>query len=96
MSKEDFVVTLTYECTLGYWELWPDDDGPDNPTLSDVAELIREYGGPALAASDWNLTDSDTFSINGHDWAIIEANLNPPEKRKGVDSYAPVNRRGDD
>lgn len=36
-------------------EMWPDDDGPDNPTAKDVVKLIEQYGGIRRAVEDWNL-----------------------------------------
>lgn len=36
-------------------ELWPDGDGPENPTEEDVKKLIEKHGGIANIIKDWNL-----------------------------------------
>lgn len=41
-------------------ELWPDGDGPANPTTSDVAALIARCGGIAPVIDDWNLISGAT------------------------------------
>lgn len=38
-----------------YEELWPDGDGPENPTEGDVRQLIAESGGPSVVIEEWGV-----------------------------------------
>lgn len=46
-------------------EIWPDGDGPENPTTEDVWEEVRKEGGTAKILDNWNL-------INNLDLVIVE------------------------
>ena len=48
---------IKYEITvvLDVGELWPDGDGPQNPTSGDVIDLIHRNGGFSDIIKDWNL-----------------------------------------
>lgn len=36
-------------------EIWPDGDAPENPTVEDVIEVIRQSRGPSRFISDWSI-----------------------------------------
>jgi hypothetical protein len=61
---------IHYKCIseLDVNSLWPDGDAPDNPTTSDVRQLIIECGGIYDVLSDWNLHTFDG------DWFVEEIN----------------------
>jgi len=54
MSKSRFYIEITYEAEFPIDSLWPDKDGPENPTVEDVQRLIRGVGIEEVA-HDWFL-----------------------------------------
>lgn len=67
MTKK-FRITYTIDVTLDENELWPDGDGPDNPTAEQVAALIRKEGGFPKVIDEWNLDDG----FNRHNFDVTE------------------------
>ena len=59
---------IHYKCVsdLNVFDLWPDGDGPDNPTTADVRQLVRECGGIYNVLGEWNLHEHDG------DWFVEE------------------------
>lgn len=55
--EPSFYVTIDVTVTLKKSELWPDGDGPADPTEADVLALIKSEGGPVEILREWNLTD---------------------------------------
>lgn len=52
-----FTLSLHIDATLSVDEIWPDGDAPDNPTASDVEDVIDDCGGWSKILDDWNLLD---------------------------------------
>jgi hypothetical protein len=51
--------TITFpSIVLGVGDVWPDDDGPDDPTAEDVAAVMAKYGGLHDVLFDWNLLNA--------------------------------------
>ena len=67
MTKK-FRITYTIDVTLTEAEIWPDDDGPTNPTAEQVAALIRKEGGFPRIIESWNLDDG----FNKHNFDVSE------------------------
>jgi hypothetical protein len=59
-----FSFNIEVDETFDIADLWPDGDGPENPTLDDVVKLIQTCGGPDQVASDWNLLDGLSITIS--------------------------------
>lgn len=55
--EPSFYVTIDVAVTLKKSELWPDGDGPADPTEADVLALIKSEGGPVEILREWNLID---------------------------------------
>lgn len=54
-----FRIEINISEDLTVKELWPDNNGPENPTREDVLALIKQCGGLQII-HDWNLgTDFD-------------------------------------
>lgn len=56
-NKARFHITIEVNVDLDYEELWPDGDGPLDPTEDDVRRLISKEGGPSRIIDEWNLQD---------------------------------------
>ena len=57
-----FQFTFTCDVTLDRTHLWPDEDGPEEPTLEDVVQLVRDHGDIRHVLGDWDL-DEDLVLI---------------------------------
>lgn len=57
--KKNKIISIQYDMTFDFSidEVWPDGDAPDNPTVEDVWNVIRECGGPRKVLEDWDLID---------------------------------------
>ena len=69
VSKEQFRITFSGTFSMTTEEIWPDGDGPENPTASDVKNRMINQGGKASLLSGWNLeTDLDIAIVDeaGH------------------------------
>lgn len=56
MSKK-FRIVYQIDVTLSKKEIWPDKDGPKNPTAEDVTKVIEACGGFPKIIDTWNLDD---------------------------------------
>jgi len=56
-NKPKFLLSIEMNVELSVEELWPDGDGPENPTEEDVVDLINAEGGVPEILNDWNLSD---------------------------------------
>lgn len=69
MSAEPvFTVTITCTVELTVDEVWPDNDGPKDPTAEDVAEAMQQYKdgrslGKRKTLEDWALLDEDFMEV---------------------------------
>ena len=55
-AAKTFLNTITGSVTLTERDLWPLNDGPENPTKTDVADALRKYGRKASdAIVAWSL-----------------------------------------
>lgn len=63
--KAFYVEISTGPVLLTADNVWPDGDGPDNPTAEDVEELIHEMAGRDLLglAKDWFLDDNVDVAV---------------------------------
>ena len=50
-----FSISYTIDVILDASEIWPDKDGPSDPTAADVLEVIEQCGGIRRVISDWDL-----------------------------------------
>jgi hypothetical protein len=50
-----FRVYIDGEITLSEDEIWPDGDGPAEPTLADVKAVMEKCGSEGSVLEDWNL-----------------------------------------
>lgn len=53
MSKR-FTIEVTYGGDLDASEIWPDGDGPENPTIDDVIAELKKFS-PRTIVNDWGL-----------------------------------------
>lgn len=60
-----FRIIYELSSTLTEKQLWPDGDGPKNPTIEDVENLIEDSGGIIQVIDEWNLDDGrwSSFSV---------------------------------
>jgi len=58
-----FSLEISLSVTLDASQLWPDGDGPDNPTEDDVMELIEKCGGAESIIDDWSLGDNLDYHV---------------------------------
>lgn len=49
--------------TLTEEEIWPDGEGPENPTDEDVIKEMQAYGSVYRVISDWALDDGLTICV---------------------------------
>lgn len=59
-----FRILLEVDVVLTEGELWPDGDAPENPTVADVQELIRNEGGSAYLIRTWSLEECVTLHVS--------------------------------
>jgi hypothetical protein len=64
MSEPRFYLTIEVSVTLCKGELWPDGDGPEDPTEADVLALIKSEGGPIEILRDWGLEDDVDVDVS--------------------------------
>ena len=50
-----FTVVIDGNFELDIEQVWPDGDAPENPTVEDVAAVMRKCGGRFSVLNDWNL-----------------------------------------
>jgi hypothetical protein len=57
--------TFTFQCTvtLDETQIWPDMDGPEDPTANDVLAVIDDCGGAREVLRDWSLDDGTTTCV---------------------------------
>ncbi len=60
MNKPDrvFDLSISIDVSIAASDLWPDGDGPENPTVQDVENLIKDCGGWDTVLTEWNLIES--------------------------------------
>jgi hypothetical protein len=58
-KKKLFEICIEYRETLSAKEIWPDGDGPENPTEDDVYEAMQNYGPWTGVILEWNFDDPD-------------------------------------
>lgn len=56
----------TFELTEG--DIWPDGDGPENPSAQDVIEEMKAYGPNFMVIRDWALDDSLKIIVDGEEY----------------------------
>jgi hypothetical protein len=59
VSAEAFTIRLVVEERVLVCDIWPEDDGPEDPTVDDVRRVLEACGPPLRVADDWCLTVSD-------------------------------------
>ena len=50
-----FSISYTIDVILDESQIWPDRDGPSNPTAEDVLQVIDQFGGIRRVIDDWDL-----------------------------------------
>jgi len=60
---------LTVECdvVINSRHLWPDGNGPADPTVDDVKKLIEDCGGAYSVVRDWNLDNELYIRVSDED-----------------------------
>ena len=83
-----FRIVYESETLLSTDELWPDGNGPDDPTHEDVRKLILDEGGISKIMDDWNLSKDFFLDIyEDSEWdEIAETN---PETKGAKDNRCP-------
>jgi len=62
MARE-FRFEITGDFVMRAEDIWPDGDGPANPTVDDVWTAFRKSGDKLRAFSDWNLSNDINVGI---------------------------------
>ena len=60
---ERFNFHISYSVELNEEEIYPDGDGPDNPTVQDVLQILRDYKNDAEIVEDWCLTPDESNNV---------------------------------
>ncbi len=61
----DTVITVEFPFVeMKVDDVWPDDDGPANPTAEDVLEQMKRYGSKRTVIFDWALLDDIEISVS--------------------------------
>lgn len=60
-----FSINLSCDVMLSISDLWPDGNAPQDPTVADVAELVRRDGGLRHIIRAWNLDAETEMTISG-------------------------------
>ena len=63
MSVKKFTFHYSGTVSLDVDSIWPDGDGPKNPTAEDVAKVVEECGGCATIIRDWSLEGDVSLTI---------------------------------
>lgn len=63
MTRKRFAINYTLDVILDTKELWPNSDGPANPTEEDVELLIKKCGGIEKVIVDWNLVQDGDLTV---------------------------------
>lgn len=61
-----FSLSYTIDVMLNAEDLWPDGDGPADPTEADVLQLIAKCGGIRNVIEDWNLDPDGDGHLDVH------------------------------
>lgn len=65
-NKKSFFFDFSGRITLTQDEIWPDGDAPENPTIEDVKQVIKQDVGsfsPIKVITQWNLDDCINMHI---------------------------------
>lgn len=65
MAAKRFRIVYTIDVTLDESEIWPDGDGPSDPTAADVEQAIRAANAHLIHTMvEWSLADEHTFDVS--------------------------------
>jgi len=53
--SDTFRISYSMDATLSKKDLWPNGGAPENPTVSDVLDLIKRHGGRLGVLDSWSL-----------------------------------------
>lgn len=56
-----FRIVYTLDVVLSESQIWPDGDGPENPTASAVEDLIESEGGIIKVIDEWSLDTASAY-----------------------------------
>jgi hypothetical protein len=105
-TEPSFYVTIQVNVTLKRSEMWPDGDGPDDPTETDVLALIRDEGGPVEILREWKRDHATLLRRfdrdgSGHlderEWELARRTAHHQAKRRyraGLEGLLGFTRRG--
>jgi hypothetical protein len=65
----DVEISVEGSWTLTRCQVWPDRDGPENPTAADVIEVMKSCGSMSRVLRDWNLDEYEVTAITPGDVA---------------------------
>lgn len=62
-----FRITYEVDVELAAADIWPDGDGPENPTTDDVIALVKDTFGYCACriVDDWNLDQHGLLCVDG-------------------------------
>lgn len=60
-----FIVHIEEDIYLTVGEVWPDKDGPKDPTAEDVAEAMEQAGRKQRVLRDWCLLQDPDVWVSG-------------------------------
>lgn len=63
---EYFHIEWGGEVTLPVTDIWPNGDGPEDPSVADVIKLMRKSGTLRNLCKEWHM-DIEGVSVNGKD-----------------------------
>lgn len=58
-----FVIVYEIAANVEPSQLWPDGNGPENPTSEDIKQEIGNHGGVTRAIEKWNLEDLAHYEV---------------------------------
>lgn len=59
----DWTIHVEADIHITEAEVWPDGDGPENPTAEDVAQAMRNHGTRRMTMRDWGLDDELVVTV---------------------------------
>lgn len=84
-----FRVSFDGEIMLTSDQIWPDGDGPDEPTAIDVAALMRREGTICTLLQEWNLDDALDVYVDEQPIRLVAPS---PKSERELETEAMVRR----
>jgi hypothetical protein len=65
-----FKIEISGSVQLSERDIWPDDDGPENPSVTDVIRLLDRHYTLADMIDEWNLSGDIIVDISSGDETV--------------------------